>query len=58
MTEKWRPSPAVLNGRRVRIRGFLMKRTRPSYTLGDRQPIMDSIWEWNKSPVEQTPHIS
>lgn len=35
MSEKWRPSPSVLSGRRVRMRGFLTRKSRPFYTLGE-----------------------
>lgn len=64
MPEKWRPTPSVLNGRRVRMRGFLTRGIRPSYIPGEpvergfKDPPMDAIWEWNKGAVEDIPHLS
>lgn len=46
MTDRWRPSPSVLNGRRVRMRGFLTRKSRPFYILGEsseQQPEEPSV---------------
>lgn len=63
MPEKWRPSPSVLNGRRVRMRGFLTRKTRPFYILGEsaelhsEEPLAPST-PARKEAVEHMPHLS
>jgi len=64
MPEKWTPKSAVLSARRLATRNLLTKRLPSHYISGNsievhtKQPPMDSIWEWNKSAVEDIPHIS
>ena len=54
MPEKWTPKQAVLSIRRITMRNVLVRRTHSHYVLGEsidsdsKQPVMDSIWEWNK----------
>lgn len=63
MPEKWRPSPSVLNGRRVRMRGFLTRKTRLFYTLGESfelhpEELPAPSTSARKEAVEHMPHLS
>ena len=63
MTDRWRPNPSVLNGRRVRMRGFLTRKARSFYILGESaelhpEELPAPSTSARKEAVEHMPHLS